>query len=114
MLVDSDRRALLKTLGWATIAAGAGQAIGSIMPSAQTLPRSPTTRRLAFSRAPLQDGIIIHAGETAMELPREMDLICFSALTAYPWPCTHGIPDLLRSRPTPRHEAGSPPGISNR
>ena len=63
-----DRRALLKTLGWATVAAGAGHAIGSIVPSAQMPSSGPTTPRLAFSRAPLQDGIIIHAGETSMEL----------------------------------------------
>jgi 2-iminobutanoate/2-iminopropanoate deaminase len=67
MPVSLDRRALLKTLGFA--AAGAGSAFGSSASvSAQAGAARRATPRLSFSRAPLQNGIVIHAGETSMEL----------------------------------------------
>ena len=67
MAVDLDRRALLKTLGWATLAAGSGvESIPTV--SAQAPQSAGRTAPLGFARASLQNGIIIHAGETSMEL----------------------------------------------
>ena len=64
-----DRRSLLKTFGWATVAAGAGRTFETMAPAwAQNAPARAATPRLSFSRAPLQNGIILHAGETSMEL----------------------------------------------
>lgn len=69
MSVYLDRRALLKTIGMTTVAIGAGGAVESMAPAwAQTAPAGPGTPRISFLRAPLTNGIILHAGETSMEL----------------------------------------------
>jgi enamine deaminase RidA (YjgF/YER057c/UK114 family) len=68
MTVHVDRRTLLKTLGCATVAAGAS-GVGSMTRAwAQSGPARPSAARLALARATLQNGIILHAGETSMEL----------------------------------------------
>ena len=57
----------MKTLGAATVAAGAGGAMASLSTaSAQTPARR--AQRLSFGRLPLSNGFILHAGETSMEL----------------------------------------------
>ena len=74
MSVKLDRRELLKTLGWGTLAVGAGGAMESAVPSwaeaasAQRTPPRANIPRLIFSRASLANGIIPHSGETSMEL----------------------------------------------
>jgi enamine deaminase RidA (YjgF/YER057c/UK114 family) len=74
MAVHLDRRALLKTFAWGSVAVGTGGAITSIVPAwadaaaAQgAAPRSGSPRT-GFVRAPLANGIIPFAGETSMEL----------------------------------------------
>jgi hypothetical protein len=68
MPFDRNRRRLLKTLASATVASAAG-AVTPIAPAwAQNPAPRPGSPRLTFSRAPLRNGIIIHAGETSMEL----------------------------------------------
>jgi enamine deaminase RidA (YjgF/YER057c/UK114 family) len=67
-----DRRELLKSLGWGTVAAGA--AITSLAPAwaegalAQGTPPRAGIPRITFSRASLANGLIPHSGETSMEL----------------------------------------------
>jgi enamine deaminase RidA (YjgF/YER057c/UK114 family) len=74
MAVLLDRRELLRSLGWGTLAVGAGGAITSIVPAwaeatvAQGAAPRPGTPQISFIRAPLANGIIPHAGETSMEL----------------------------------------------
>lgn len=74
MAVHLDRRALLKTFGWGSVAVGAGGAITSVMPTwaeaaaAQGAAPRAGSPRIMFARAPLANGIIPHAGETSMEL----------------------------------------------
>jgi enamine deaminase RidA (YjgF/YER057c/UK114 family) len=74
MSVRLDRRELLKTLGWGSAVVGAGGAITSMMPAwaeaavAQGAAPRAGIPRISFVRAPLQNGIIPHAGETSMEL----------------------------------------------
>ena len=65
-----DRRSLLKNLGCATIAAGAHGAFASLPAAAQTPAATPARPGIPrrFTRATLANGIIIHAGETSMEL----------------------------------------------
>jgi enamine deaminase RidA (YjgF/YER057c/UK114 family) len=69
-----DRRELLKSLGWGSVAVSAGSAISSIVPAwaeaaaAQGTPPRAGIPRLIFSRASLANGIIPHSGETSMEL----------------------------------------------
>ena len=74
MALMLDRRALLRSLGWGTVAVGGGGAIQSIMPAwaeaaaAQGTPPRAGIPRIIFSRASLANGIIPHSGETSMEL----------------------------------------------
>ncbi len=69
MSLHLDRRELLKTFAWGSVAVGAGGAITSIAPAwAQTGTPRAATPRVSFLRAPLANGIIVHAGGTAMEL----------------------------------------------
>lgn len=74
MALYLDRRELLKSLGWGTVAAGAAGAVTSIMPAwaeagaAQGTPPRAGIPRIRFSRASLANGIIPHSGETSMEL----------------------------------------------
>ena len=69
-----DRRELLKSLGWGSVALSAGGAVSSVMPAwaeaglAQGTPPRAGTPRMMFSRASLANGIIPHSGETSMEL----------------------------------------------
>ncbi len=73
MSVDLDRRDLLKTLGWGSVAVGAGGAM-TFAPAwaeeagAQGAAPRAGTPHMSFIRAPLANGIIVHAGGTAMEL----------------------------------------------
>jgi enamine deaminase RidA (YjgF/YER057c/UK114 family) len=63
-----DRRELLKTFGRAAVVS-AGGAAESIVPAwAQNTTARPGMPRLGFLRAGLRNGIVIHAGETSMEL----------------------------------------------
>lgn len=69
MSLHLDRRELLKTCAWGSVVVGAGGAITSVSPAwAQTAAPRAGTPRITFVRAPLQNGIIPHAGETSMEL----------------------------------------------
>jgi enamine deaminase RidA (YjgF/YER057c/UK114 family) len=69
MAVYLDRRELLSTLGAAAITVGATGVIETIVPAwAQNAPARPGTPRISFIRTPLTNGIILHAGETSMEL----------------------------------------------
>ena len=74
MAVHMDRRELLKSLGWGTVAAGAAGAFTSVVPgwaeaaAAQGTPPRAGIPRITFSRASLANGIIPHSGETSMEL----------------------------------------------
>ena len=72
-----DRREVLKGFAWGSAAVGAGGAITSIMPTwAQAaalqgaVPRAGAPR-ISFVRAPLANGIVVHAGSTSMELYHE-------------------------------------------
>jgi enamine deaminase RidA (YjgF/YER057c/UK114 family) len=67
-----DRRALLKTFALGSVAVGAGGAIEMLVPawaqnSQRTVPRAGTPH-VSFVRAPLANGIIVHAGGTALDL----------------------------------------------
>ena len=61
-----DRRELLKSLGWGSVALSAGGAVSSVMPAwaeaalAQGTPPRAGTPRMMFSRASLANGIIPH------------------------------------------------------
>jgi enamine deaminase RidA (YjgF/YER057c/UK114 family) len=74
MAVMLDRRELLKSLGWGTLAVGAGGAMQTAVPAwAESAARQGTPPRagiprIIFSRASLANGIIPHSGETSMEL----------------------------------------------
>ena len=69
-----DRRELLKSLGWGTLAIGAGGAMQTAVPAwaesaaGQATPPRANIPRIRFSRASLANGIIPHSGETSMEL----------------------------------------------
>lgn len=64
-----DRRELLKTLAWGSVVVGAGGTIESVAPAwAQTAAPRAGTPRVSFVRAPLANGIIVHAGGTALDL----------------------------------------------
>jgi enamine deaminase RidA (YjgF/YER057c/UK114 family) len=70
-----DRRTLLKALGCGGIAAGTGGSLVTAVPglaeaaAAQAPAASrPTRGRVMFIRSPLSNGMILHAGETSMEL----------------------------------------------
>lgn len=71
MAVFIDRRQLLRVLGSGGIAAAGGAIVSSLEPAAleaaQTAARG-AARIPAFVRVPLNNGIIPHAGGTAMEL----------------------------------------------
>ena len=77
MAARFDRRELLKSLGWGTLAVGAGGAFQTVMPAwaesaaAQGTPPRAGIPRIIFSRASLANGIIPHSGETSMELYHE-------------------------------------------
>ena len=77
MAARLDRRELLKSLGWGTLAVGAGGAFQTVMPAwaesaaAQGTPPRAGIPRIIFSRASLANGIIPHSGETSMELYHE-------------------------------------------
>ena len=77
MAAKLDRRELLKSLGWGTLAVGAGGAFQTVMPAwaesaaAQGTPPRAGIPRIIFSRASLANGIIPHSGETSMELYHE-------------------------------------------
>ena len=74
MTLMLDRRELLKSLGWGTVAVGAAGAFETVMPAwaesaaAQGTPPRAGIPRIIFSRASLANGIIPHSGETSMEL----------------------------------------------
>jgi enamine deaminase RidA (YjgF/YER057c/UK114 family) len=73
MAVFIDRRHLLKALGQGTLAAAAGHAFGPLSlaeaeAAVQTASNGGRTGAPAFVRVPLMNGIIPHAGGTAMEL----------------------------------------------
>ena len=74
MAVHMDRRELLKSLGWGSLAACAAGAAETVMPAwaeaaaAQGTPPRAGIPRITFSRASLANGIIPHSGETSMEL----------------------------------------------
>ena len=69
-----NRRELLTSLGWGTLAVGAGGALQTVIPrwaeraAAQGTPPRAGIPRIVFSRASLANGIIPHSGETSMEL----------------------------------------------
>lgn len=69
MSLQLDRRELLKTFACASVSVAAGGAITSVVPAwAQTAAPRAGTPRISFVRAPLANGIIVHAGGTSMEL----------------------------------------------
>jgi len=71
MSLQLDRRELLKKLGWGSVAVGSGaiNSMTSVVPAwAQTTAPRARTPRVSFIRAPLANGIIVHAGGTSMEL----------------------------------------------
>jgi enamine deaminase RidA (YjgF/YER057c/UK114 family) len=73
MAVFIDRRALLQTLGRSGIAVATGGMLTTLThASARTASQASTagsgTSRVTFVRVPLANGIIPHAGGTAMEL----------------------------------------------
>jgi enamine deaminase RidA (YjgF/YER057c/UK114 family) len=72
MAVFIDRRALLQTLGRSGIAVATGGTLTTLTASARTATQASTagrsTSRVTFVRVPLANGIIPHAGGTAMEL----------------------------------------------
>ena len=64
-----DRRELLKAFAWGSVVAGAGGGIESVLPAwAQTAAPRAGTPRVSFVRAPLANGIIVHAGGTSLDL----------------------------------------------
>ena len=69
-----NRRELLKSLGWGCLAIAPGGATASVMPAwaeaaaAQGNPPRAGIPRIMFARAPLQNGIVPHSGETSMDL----------------------------------------------
>ena len=77
MAVMLDRRELFKSLGWGTVAIGAGGAFQTVVPAwaesaaAQGTPPRAGIPRIVYSRASLANGIIPHSGETSMELYHE-------------------------------------------
>jgi enamine deaminase RidA (YjgF/YER057c/UK114 family) len=72
MTTQIDRRDLLKVLAWGGVAVGASGAIESAAPLWAQVPQASAPRastpRISFVRAPLANGIIVHAGGTAMDL----------------------------------------------
>jgi enamine deaminase RidA (YjgF/YER057c/UK114 family) len=69
-----DRRELLKSLGWGTLAIGAGGGMQTAIPAwaeaaaAQGTPPRAGIPRIIFTRSSLASGIIAHSGETSMDL----------------------------------------------
>jgi enamine deaminase RidA (YjgF/YER057c/UK114 family) len=69
-----NRRDVLKSLGWGTLAVGAGGTFQTAVPAwaegaaAQGTPPRAGIPRIIFSRSSLANGIIPHSGETSMEL----------------------------------------------
>jgi 2-iminobutanoate/2-iminopropanoate deaminase len=68
MAVHLDRRALLKTFGWATLAGAAGAFEPVASASAQGAAARTAPPPAGAMRVSLANGIILHAGETSMEL----------------------------------------------
>jgi len=68
MLLEFDRREVLRKLAWGSVAVGASGTIHSIVPAwAQGAASRAGTPRISFVRAPLANGFIVHAGATSME-----------------------------------------------
>jgi len=64
-----DRRGALCALGWGSVAVGAGGLINTMVPTwAQAAGARSRGPRVSYVRAPLSQGIVIHAGGTSLDL----------------------------------------------